>query len=188
MSTIDLQPFCAVADIRHYLLRPFVIDGHKFAANGLVIVRVPCGEPDTEDLTDSLYGAVRRMFSESFDGFEPLPTIPTAEVCPDCSGTGRRSEADCPDCHNGYFEHGDHEYECKECDGTGRVTDVECANRNCLDGTLRSTLKIGDALFDTKHLRKIAALPNARIAVQSQYGPAAFQFDGGEGRLMPCRE
>lgn len=189
-TTIDLQSFCAKDDVRSYLLQPFVIGGHTYATNGHIAVRVPGGEPDPEQrLPEHVREAVLKMFATEYTDFEPLPQIPAPTTCPDCNGAGTVEEAECDDCNGaGEFAHGSHEYECKECDGTGTVRDVECNNRDCRGGELFQPMRVGAAFFDVRYLHRIAQLPSARIRVVGPEAFAAFVFDGGEGRVMPCRE
>lgn len=188
--TIDLQSFCAKDDIHSYMLEPFVIDGFTYATNRHIVVRVPGGEarPD-QSLPDRTVAAVRKLFATEHTDFQSLPEIPEPETCPDCEGTGRIEEGECPDCGGlGEFTHGNHDYECKECDGTGEVHSVDCSNRDCNDGVLFQPMQIGAAKFQVCYLFLISKLPNARISVPNDRDAAAFTFDGGEGRLMPCRE
>ncbi len=48
-------------------------------------------------------------------------------------------------------------------------------------------IELGDSGYQLHYLRKIAALPNARIKTNGEVDPAYFTFDGGDGLLMPCR-
>lgn len=157
MSTIDLQSFCARDDVRSYLMTPFVIDGHTYATNGHIAVRVLGGEPDPEQtLPERVREAVLKMFATEYTDFEPLPEVPSPRTCTECAGTGE-------------------------------VAGYECGNPPCRDGELFKPMKIGVAFFDVRYLHRISKLPNARIRVVGPEAVAAFIFDGGEGRVMPCR-
>ena len=101
---------------------------------------------------------VRKMFGEQYADFVPLPTLPERAPCEHCEGTGT--------------ECGDDSEHCLSCRGSGESL---------------TFVQIGDANFQARYLRMIAALPNARISVKSAEAVAAFMFDGGDGRLMPCR-
>ena len=190
MSTIDIQSFCAKDDIRSYLMTPFVIDGYTYASNGHIIVRVPGGEPDPgQTLPEPVRQAVLKMFATEYTDYEPLPEIPPPQLCSECAGTGEVEEYECEDCDgHGEFTHGNHEYCCKECDGSGKVPGGECPKYGCWSGQMRQPIRVGPAFIDGRYLRLIAALPNARIRVVGPEAAAAFLFDGGEGRVMPCRE
>lgn len=184
-TLIDLQQFCEKDGIRYYLAQPFILDGNTYASNGRIIVRIPGGGADTE-LPRSFAAAVRKMFAAEHTDFAPLPTISAPKVCPDCKGTGRLENVECADCGGiGEFRHGRHDYDCLECDGTGRYGSRECTS--CWNGELLQPVPVGAAHFQARYLRMIAALPNARMSAPAKDGPAAFVFDGGEGRLMPCR-
>lgn len=189
--SINLQPFCAdSSDPREYLHRPAVLDGHTVATNGHILIRVPGAEPGAgETLPDWTAAGMRKMFAEEYGQFRSLPEIPARVDCGACNGTGYVETDDCDDCDgHGEFRHGEHDYECKECDGTGKVGPTQCRQRDCRDGEKIATVQIGTAKFQARYLRMIAALPNARISVRSITGPAAFVFDGGDGRVMPCRD
>jgi hypothetical protein len=77
---------------------------------------------------------------------------------------------------------------CPECHGGGEEYEDECMYSMCRDGELFQLMKVGAAWFDVRYLHRIAQLPNVRISVVGRDAMAAFVFDGGEGRVMPCRE
>lgn len=184
---IDLKPFCAVNDIRTYLNAPFVVDGQTVATNGQIMIRVQGVDPAANQ-DAPIAQNVRTLFEKAYTDFVPLPTLPKAQKCRVCKGAGFIEDADCKDCNgNGEFMHGVHEYECKNCDGMGTVGRVQCWDSECDGGFVRKAVQIGDATFSVRYLRLIAALPNARICTDGPHGTAAFVFDGGEGRVMPCR-
>ena len=187
-ETIDLQAFCATESIQASFLRPFAVDGYTVATNGQIMIRVPGVADGVEELTDKskLADSVRKLFARQYDDFVPLPAIPKRKACEECKGTGRLAEDDCDDCNGmGTFTHGRHEYECEECEGTGRIKDVYCFKCNG-QGEPFTSVQVGADKFQAKFLRMIAGLPGVRISVPGGFGTAAFVFDGGDGRLMPC--
>ncbi len=190
MTPIDLQSFCAKDDIRTYLMTPFVIDGHTYATNGHIIVRVLGGDPDPEQaVPEPVRQTALKMFATEYTDYEPPPEIPAPQACSECAGTGQGDEDECEDCDgHGEFTRGNHEYDCKECDGSGKVPGGKCPKYGCWSGQMRQPIWVGPAFIDGRYLRLIAALPNARIRVVGPEAAAAFIFDGGEGRVMPCRE
>lgn len=157
MSTIDLQSFCAKDDVRSYLLQPFVIGGHTYATNGHIAVRAPGGEPDPEQ---RLPERVREAVLKMF-ATEYTDYEPLPKIQPPKI--------------------------CQECAGTGEVRGDYCGHPLCRDGELFHPRWVGTALFDVRYLHRIAQLPHARIRVVGPEEVAAFIFDGGEGRVMPCR-
>lgn len=187
VPVIDLKPFCAVSDIRQYMLTPFVVDGQTIATNGQIMIRVQGVDPAANQ-DAPIAQSVRALFEKVYSDFVPLPTLPKAQKCRLCKGAGFIEDADCEDCDGrGEFMHGVHIYECQNCDGTGTTGRVQCRDSECDGGFVREPVKIGDATFSARYLRLIAALPNARICTDGPQGTAAFVFDGGDGRLMPMR-
>ena len=155
MTAINLQQFCAARhDVREYLHQPFVIDGHTYATDGRILVRVPGGGEDS-DVPSKIVRSIRDMFATKYADFGPLPeSIPERVECTDCHGTGVDDEED----------------DCYACSGTGESPQI---------------VEIGASTFLAYFVRMIAALPNPLISVLSRVDPAAFVFDGGEGRVMP---
>ncbi len=182
----DLSKFTDPEDVRSYVASPFVLDGYRHATNGHILVRVPApDEVDTEGLL--VAESIRKMFATAHAEFVPLPQVTAYAPCKDCGGKGFLERGRCPDCHgDGEFMHGEYYYDCQNCDGTG---EAEAGCRTCAGaGEPFTSVQIGDAKFQAKYLRLIAGLPNVRICTGGPTEMAAFVFDGGEGRLMPCRE
>lgn len=187
---IDLQKFCAENDIRSYLEKPFAVDGHTVATNGRIAVRVPGVEEGTAEASEQLAAAVRKMFSRTHADFVPMPGLPERVECDHCHGTGQLDEDDCDDCDGaGEFTHGNHIYTCEECDGTGRVNGPVICLKCGGTGEPFTVVKVGEVTFQAKYLRLIADLPGARINLNDDWpDPTAFIFDGGDGRIVKCRE
>ena len=161
---IDMQRFCAVDDALSVINRPFVLDGHKVATNRVIIVRVPiAGGANDVGLNDRLITAFRGMFSVVTDesSWRAMPEVGAPIECGFCDGSGVIDDAPEPD------------NQCFACDGTGETDRF---------------LRVGPATFNARVLRAIADLPNVRISVTSDLKAAAFEFDGGEGRIMPMRQ
>jgi len=167
---IDLQPFCGTDETRFYLMKPFTRDGHTYATNGHIMVRVePRPEiPDAEKPFNQdrpLEGIeAAKFFRPSFE----LPPAPAAKgPCTACDGRGY--DHDCPDC----------ECVCDVCKGDGDM-DVE----------RRITTKIGPKVFALNYARLMLSLPGIEIAElpdKEDGKPLLFKFDGGVGALMPMR-
>lgn len=187
---IDLQKFCGANDIRSYLEKPFSVDGHTIATNGHIAVRVPGVEEGTAEASESLAAAVRKMFSRVSGDYVPLPDLPERGECEHCHGSGRLDQDDCDDCDGeGEFTHGNHTYTCEECNGTGLVKGPVVCLKCGGTGEPFAVVKVGEVTFQAKLLRMIADLPGARINLQNDWSePTAFIFDGGDGRVVKCRE
>lgn len=130
------------------------------------------------------------------DGLADLPEIPPAVDCGACHGTGKTYR--CPDCVDGEFWHGKHEYTCRTCDGTG-VVDADLASRDddalicdvCNGSGHRRNqpVEIGCAAISRRFLAAIAQLPGARIANPvTATAPVYFDSDLGDGCVMPLRD
>lgn len=113
------------------------------------------GGGDDSDVPSKLVQSVRKLFAAEYTDFAPLP-----ESIPE--------RVECTDCHGSGVD--DEDDACYACSGTGETPHV---------------VEIGASTFLAHFVRMIAALPNPRISVLSRVDPAAFVFDGGEGRFMP---
>lgn len=175
--SIDLQPFCATSDSRKYLREPFHINGHTFATDGRLMIRVPrradIPEPQAA-VPDKAVEQIQQWFTDiSALPFEPAPTfeLPPPELirkeeCEDCEGTGH--EHDCPDCS----------CECQSCGGSGEAEIVRDVSAH-----------VGKLIFNIEFIRKIADLPGLQLAIDAptKTGAMYFRFDGGDGLLMSRR-
>lgn len=211
IQTIDLKQFCG----RRYQV-PFTIDGWDYATDGIICVRVPSTEPvpflDFIPPSAHQLGWDKDL-GKTWYFLPDLNTLPAGceshPLCSECDGEGfTPAYRSCPDC-NGWgevsFIVGRHEYtpDCQECDGEGRLVDysspkVECPE--CCEG--RPTLSLWGCAFAAKYLKKIAALPKVTACIsdwdtvfdktdgkteKSKSPLLHFQFDGGEGFLMPLQ-
>ncbi|MCL2656112.1 MAG: hypothetical protein FWD62_01615 [Betaproteobacteria bacterium] len=208
MNLEYLNKFCAnkANDAREKLWKPFIQGGYAIATNGAIAVRVNLSGIDhgrTDRSANDTWPNVNKRIEEvktggmgEFDAFAcleliPLPELPPAEPCHFCDGTGKAYR--CDECDGvGDFEHGNHLYDCKECGGCGQlgygegeaVSCMECAG---LGEKPYCPVKVGNASFDRRFLALIAPLPNVMIAPNGTEKAAYFQFDGGDGALMPMR-
>ena len=102
---INLKPFCAVSDIRRYMLAPFVVDGQTVATNGQIMIRVQGVDPAANQ-DAPIAQSVRALFEKAYTDFVPLPPLPEAQKCRLCKGAGFIEDADCEDCNgNGWRAH-----------------------------------------------------------------------------------
>lgn len=136
---------------------PFSLNGHTYATNGHIAVRVP-RRPDIPENKEAVK-AEGLPWDFSRVKFGPLPE---PELLPDqcwkCAGRGHKHE--CPDCR----------CECKACAGSGK---------------LPSRVKIGKAVFAGQYIEWVRALPGLEIGKPKPSTPLPFRFKGGEGLLMP---
>lgn len=157
---IELEVFC---DPDRPKLRPWSVDGHTYATDGHICIRVARREdvPERDDAPD----AARFFADPPAEGLVPLPSIempkPTLTRCEECDGSGYKH--DCPDCG----------CECAYCDGKGQLAQ-------------RILVRFGRHLFESSLWRKLAYLPNVRLAAEpDQHKRFCFMFDGGDGVTMP---
>jgi hypothetical protein len=64
---------------------------------------------------------------------------------------------------------------CDECDWTGRFEPF-------------TPVRVGDQFFQAKYLRLLRTLPGVKIGPTFEMYAARFQFDGGDGLIMPCKD
>ncbi|MDP4112891.1 MAG: hypothetical protein Q8924_12310 [Bacillota bacterium] len=207
MNTQELlQPFCAVNDIRYYLNHIFKKGDYLCASNGHVFVRVPDDgtveiHPETKNNNINIDNLLK-LESWSNDGFIPLEfnTPDVVEQCNYCNSSGKTPEkTDCYDCDgDGWFKHGDFEYDCQNCDGTGRIDADSEKIITCEDcqgtGIKYQYLTLPDGRqFNYQYLLKLKALPGIVYAPDHsdpEYGAVSmrFKFENGLGLLMPVRK
>ena len=168
---MDLKQFCGTEESRPYIMAPFSIGQWTYATNGHICVRIP-RLPDVAEPTEPKILKAEKLFEEMpADGYAPLPSIALEadedDACDECDGRGY--EHDCPGCL----------CTCDACNGTGHP----------LPGH-KTTVGIGDAIFNGRYIFQLLKLPNVVMTTPCMQpgtgsGKAAFfRFDGGEGCLM----
>jgi hypothetical protein len=139
---------------------PFSLNGHTYASNGHIAVRVP-RRPDIPENKEAPNAAERLPWDFSRVKFGPLPEPePLPDQCWVCDGRGHKHK--CPDCR----------CECEHCYGFGK---------------LPPRVRIGKAIFASQYIEWIQALPGLEIGkpMRQHPRPLPFRFKGGEGLLMP---
>jgi hypothetical protein len=158
--SVDLNLFCDLERRRpgSDLSVPFSLNGHSYATNGHICVRVP-RRPDIPENKEAPHVDERLPWDFSRVKFGPLPE---PEYLPDQCGwcDGRGYQHKCPDCR----------CECKYCDGSG---------------LLPPRVRIGKVVFAALYIEWIQALPGLEIGKPKPSRPLPFRFEGGEGLLMP---
>lgn len=193
-----LRKFCAVNDIRLYLLNPIRRDGYLYATNGHIAVCIP-DNPEinaSADETRPDFSFIHKAMAEISDFGTVVAELPPPVKCPACGGSGYSVK--CDDCDGeGTFDHGLHEYECKNCDGDGTFPGAKdekgAVTCHHCDGTGHDpfqTVRVGNSPFARRYVAMLKELPGAVIWTNSEneLASAFFKFDGGFGALMPCRE
>lgn len=196
MNLETLKQFCSRDTTRTQIQQPWSMDGHSFATDGHILMRVPRLDQVAENRDAPETG---HLFANSphTGNFLPIPDLPEPQdgPCPECKGSGkvpaRCQKCDgegtilCPQCEDGQLE-------CDECDGTGlpeEESEVPC--EDCDGSGKRPVLQrvaVGNQTVDAKFLRLIEDLPNVRITnSQKELSALTFVFDGGDGLIMPIR-
>jgi hypothetical protein len=167
---IDLASFCSTDESRVALHQPWSVDGFTYATDDRIIVRLQASEFPSEPndrAPKSVHTIQKWNHAEIADWLDLPADLPSEDKflpCGNCDGDGEHYCKGCEDFH-----------ECGKCGGEGRKYHP-------------SPINIGLAKIDAKYLRKIAALPEARIENPSESNVAvAFKFNGGVGYVMPIR-
>jgi hypothetical protein len=169
--SINLKHFCSTEEWQTYLHTPFSFGEFSYATNGHIAVRVArrADVPEADEKQTKPAETLVKAFAKA-EKQRPLPISfklpdqPEKIECEKCHGDGR-PDHDCPTC----------ECTCEECDGTGWTWP-------------RQRIRFDGFDADAKYLRMIAALPEAKIALEKcqEWGtdPVYFTFAGGDGVLM----
>jgi hypothetical protein len=205
MTLADLQPFCGTDPTRFHLHSPFPVNGHTYATDGRILIRVPLitGTPDIEGHPKN----PGKVIPENLEGYIPAELPPgwqdipqKTTPCERCAATGKLTYtvSECKDCQGtGTYEcqHCHHESDCETCKGEGQVhtpapggaTCPDCEGQGHDPATTWVSLNRGLCFAALHYLKLAHTLPNLRIRLLDHAAPLRFDFDGGIGVLMPGR-
>jgi len=196
-----MERFCSQSESNKKFHFPFKFGGWIYACNGNLAIRIK-DEGLLPAFENSKVGKeLSKLFMPDSPDNIPLLELPEAIKCDMCSGTGVRYKDDCSDCDGeGAFVHGSHTYVCLEChgDGTAFVNHPTSNPCPCFDCSGRGEIdyqpiNIRGTKFNRYLLALIVELPCVRIThlhpcrSHTQTIATKFEFDGGEGLIMPCR-
>lgn len=200
---MSLDAFCSMDESRKALMRPFALDGHTYATDGKIAVRVP-GESAPEVVekeTADLFPKVKKIIEDGKAAATTWVTptrIPDMELCETCKGIPPEpKEADCPECGGDgevYLSNNYHDYQCDciTCDGDGTVelegcedchgTGHRCGSKDVFCG-------IQGVWLSLQLLTRLKPLPGLRLGLHDGGSLNAhyFTWDGGDGVVLPLR-
>jgi hypothetical protein len=172
MTKDGLTRFCSTDTEDFNKHAPWSFGEHSYATNGHVIVRIP----RLEDVPDAEDEWKKKSSKTLFDIPAPSEWFPLADIklpkvkkvdCSECDGDGTVTHEDCPDCSG---------HKCEVCGGAGK------------EEITREPVSIGNTHYQLVYLRLLKSLPNCRIGPHTNpMDRALFQFDGGDGLLMPMK-
>lgn len=176
--------------------KPWIFDGHIYATNGRVAVRMPVSGHNNEGVfppVKDLDWTTTRFSEESFFAPNPGPAI-VNPVCVECKGKGKVETITCPDCKGDGTQECDlgHEHDCENCEGIGTLRDAGTCEYCEGSG-------IGQPSYFPVHIAKNCQIRDdfARILyrhgaklylqkVPTPHSQIRFVIDGGiEGLAMP---
>jgi hypothetical protein len=163
---VDLQQFCPSWSYREWMEKPFSRDGHTWACDGKLLVRVPLRNdvPEHPRAAD-----VMRIWPAQWPSVwrQPLRReLPAAEyvACDVCSGRGVKHK--CPNCS----------CTCCECNGKGEFETVR-------------VVRVGERALPLRHARLIVGLDWVEISPPLlEELLLCFRFEGGEGVVSLMRD
>lgn len=172
-----LQRFCE-QDPEHYMSRPFVLNGRKYATDGRALVSIPCDEPDTQTIAARL-NKIRQVLhlDTSCETQWPYPDLSCNKCggagssestkCRDCGGTGKY-----PECFMGEVtcEYCGHDHECDDCDGNGKCP--ECDGKKVVESYKSACaeccdlwIPFGESRLSYDLARKIGTLQDVKYSI-----------------------
>ena len=157
---VDLNQFCdpTQREPGRDVSVPFSLNGHTYATNGHIAVRIPrrADIPENKEAPN----VEKLPWDFSRIKFAPLlePKL-LPDKCWHCDGTGYQHK--CPDCR----------CVCEHCNGTGKFP---------------PRVLIGKVIFSGRYIELIQTLPELEIGKPKPApAPLPFRFKGGDGLLMP---
>lgn len=201
---IDILQFCEQGS-RCGLDKPFSDRGFVYATNGHILIRVSLNK-ETEIYANSNPDKALPKIPGDFPGREQINAADVVlpenlSPCIKCED-GFSTTAECPECNSaGTVEldsgHNTYEHKCKTCDGEGEIT-LAGEPKKCIfcDGTgisLSQPIKVLNCSIQLRYLKMLQNLPACKIFSMEpskdtfHLNPIGFEFDGGEGMVMPMR-
>lgn len=191
MDAVNFQPFMdGAGEYRqgYDTKTPFVIDGWKYAMNGIRIIRVRTDEPNTTPRDGLRYPRVQTVFAliDEATDFAPWPGVAELEVCDEkclkCFGSGHLNQVQCEACGGSgeaECEACGHLMDCGKCNGRGKAGGMpceQCQTKGHYPHPFR--LRVGGVWIRVDNDAAIRTLPNPRFTISGDY--ALVKFDGGE--------
>lgn len=198
MTKGDLQKFCSRDKTRLNINTPWSVGEYTYATNGHVILRVP-RLPDVPENVVAPKVVIEGDPASLFPYAEPpewfpfdaidLPK-PETQPCATCDGKGKNFE--CPECDgSGEVEYSGRKaswtIDCELCHGGGELDEcVDCFGTGKF--TPPKPIPVGGSHFNLEYLIWLKELPGCRVGPDADpLKQAPFQFDGGDGLLMPMK-
>lgn len=185
-----LKKFCGdTYSLREYMNEPWNAGEYTCATNGHILLRV-ARSGDFEERPNLLAG-VASHFDVKRTVFYPMPTLPKQKF-DTCTKCDKGKVATCSECNGrGEIECDlGHMHDCEECDGKGSSRG---GGESCPDcegsGMVKkfTPVSIGKAHIDLKYALLLSSLGDVKLAPSGKLDPIYFQFDGGDGLIMPVR-
>lgn len=194
----QLESFCSVDKCRTVLTKPFNVNGHTYATNGHICVKIAEREEYSEN--EPINNIEKSMNYPTHFDQKHFINIDEKELkkqivkCEDCEGHGNFKC--CPECDgNGtVFWESPRGYQyddiCGMCNGGHTKIDLTCDSCDGKGWSFgRSRFKIGSKYVSSESLYLITQLDDYYIAPDAveQLQAIPFKFNGGIGIIMPLR-
>jgi hypothetical protein len=165
---LDLKRYCGNdREIREHLRTPFELNGHVYATNGHILVRVSADDypghvPYIQGKHPTNVDGLVIAGIDAPGEYIAMPNVAEPNKCKRCKGTGIDPE---------FADEGPED--CWDCGGSGyerlAITDI------------------GGTTFATRYVWLLGQLPGAQIKPLGMKPPACIRFHGGYALLMSCR-
>ncbi len=158
---MDIKDFFDTCHAREYLRSPFNLGDRTIATDGYAMISIPRDDKyeEREIPIDNSINEILGLFEKGHFGDLPELELEAPVMCWICSGTGKLTNNDCPECC------------CSECNGEGKV----------IKGGVPT--KIHDIFIASTYAALLSSDPNVQIAELKERNVLLFISGEAKGAI-----